>query len=353
MVIGGLTLVGILLMGSLIYPFASALLFAAVLAGAFYPLFERLSARLGGRPTLAGGLITLLVGGLVVIPTLWLGIRVGDEVLTATASAAKALRGGGGVPELVKLLPVSVQVRVRRAINQIPGGSEQIENLADDRSADAAAAVTGGLVAMASLAIHFSLMLVALFFLLLDGKRLVQWIARVTPLPTQQILDICTDFRNVSVAILLSSLGTAGIQSIAALAGYVVAGVPHPVFFTFVTFVVAFIPAIGAASVTLGAAALLFITGHSEAALGLALWGVLVVSTVDNLVKPWLLKGRMAVDGGLIFFALLGGMATFGPVGLVAGPLILSFFLAIVRLGLQESRPLASEPDPDAAPQTT
>ncbi len=335
-----------LLMGSLIYPFASALLFAAVLAGALYPTFERASALLGRRPTLAAGVLTFLVGALVVVPTLWLGMKVGDEVLTSAASVAKALRGGGGVPELVKLLPLSLQVRVRQAINQIPGGNEQIESLADGRSADAAAAVTGGILAVASIVIDFSVMLAALFFLLLDGKRLVQWIAKVTPLPTQQILDICTDFRTVSVAILLSSLGTAGIQSLAALAGYLVSNLPQPAFFTFLTFVVAFIPAIGAASVVLAAAGLLFITGHSEAALGLALWAILVVSTVDNLVKPWLLKGRMEVDGGLIFFALLGGMATFGPVGLVAGSLILSFFLAVVRLGRQEPRPVGERTEP-------
>jgi len=106
-----------------------------------------------------------------------------------------------------------------------------------------------------------------------------------------------------------------------------------------VTFVVAFIPAVGAASVVLAVAAFLFVNGQSQAALALALWGALVVSTIDNLVKPWLLQGRIEIHGGLIFFALLGGIATFGPVGLVAGPLILSFFLAVVRLARQEPRP--------------
>lgn len=338
-VLAGLMLVGMLLLGSLIYPFASALLFAAVLAGSFYPMFERLASRLGKRPTIAAGLITFMVGALLLTPTLWLGIKVADEVLTGASTVARALRGGGGVPELVKLLPPSLQARVRGAINSVPGGNEQIENLADNRSGDAAAAVTSGVMKVAAVAIDFTLMLAAMFFLLLDGKKLVQWIATVAPLPEQQILDICSDFRNVSAAILLSSLGTAGVQAVAALAGYLATGVPQPVFFTFVTFVVAFIPAVGAASVVLAVAGLLFFNGHSEAALGLALWGIVVVSTIDNLVKPWLLKDRMEIHGGLIFFALLGGMATFGPVGLVAGPLILSFFLAVVRLVRHEPRP--------------
>jgi predicted PurR-regulated permease PerM len=179
-------------------------------------------------------------------------------------------------------------------------------------------------------------MLVAFFFLLLDGKRLVNWIATVAPLPGSQILEIFSDFRSVSVAVLRSSLGTAGVQSIAALIGYVAASVPQPLFFTLVTFVVAFIPAIGAASVVLAAAGLLFFTGHNGPAAYLAIWGIVVVSTVDNVVKPWLLKGQMEIHAGLIFFALVGGLATFGPAGLVAGPLILSFFLAVVRLNRNE-----------------
>jgi predicted PurR-regulated permease PerM len=341
-VLTGLAILGMVLMGALIYPFASALLFAAVLAGAFYPMFERLTARLWNRPAIAAALITFMVGAFVATPTLWLGIRIGDEVLQGAGSVTRALKDGGGVPELVDLLPPSIQARVRAAINKLPGGNEQIESLADNRSGAAAAVVTAGVMKAAGVAVDFTLMLVAMFFLLQDGLKLVQWIATVAPLPEQQILDICSDFRNVSAAILLSSLGTAGVQSAAALAGYLATGVPQPAFFTFVTFIVAFIPALGASSVVLAVAGLLFFNGHSEPALYLALWGIVVVSTIDNLVKPWLLKGRMEIHGGLIFFALLGGMVTFGPVGLVAGPLILSFFLAVVRLARHEPRAAAA-----------
>lgn len=339
----GLAFLGVGLLGSLIYPFASALLFAAVLAGAFFPMFERLTARLRGRAMVASLLITLMVGAFLATPTVWLAVRVGDEVLTVMSKVQRALRTGGGVPAVVRLLPPSIQVKVRSAINALPGGAEQIQDLADNRSGDAAAALTQGLLATALFVVDFSLMLVAFFFFLLDGKRLVHWIATVAPMPDAQILEIVADFRAVSVAVLFSSLGTAGVQAAAALVGYLATSVPQPLFFTLVTFVVAFIPAIGAAGVVLACAGLLFATGHAEPAFYLALWGIAVVSTVDNLVKPWLLKGRMEVHGGLIFFALVGGMATFGPVGLVAGPLILSFFLAVVRLNRNEPRPVATE----------
>lgn len=338
----GLVLLGAALLGSLIYPFASALLFAAVLAGALYPQCERLTARLGGRAMLASGLVTVAVSVLLAVPTVWLALTVGSEVLTGATSIERTLRKGGGVPALIDRLPPSIRERAHSLAERLPGGTDQIQDLAENQAGNAAAAATAALIAASTIVIKAALMLVAFFFFLVDGKRLVHWFATVAPLPAGQILDILSDFRTVSVAVLLSSLGTAGVQALAALLGYLATGVPHPVFFTFVTFIVAFIPAIGAASVVVGVAALLFLTGHPQAALFLALWGVLVVGFVDNLVKPWLLKGRMEIHGGLIFFALVGGIATFGPVGLVAGPLILSFFLAVVRLWRKEPHAVAA-----------
>jgi predicted PurR-regulated permease PerM len=340
----GLALLGVGLLASLIYPFASALVFAAALAGALYPQFEKLRARLGGRATVAAGLMTFAVGVLLAAPTAWLAVTVGRQVLTGVSTIELTFRDGGGVDDLIDRLPPSIRERAHHAVERLPGGSDQVQDLAEKQAGKAAAAVTGALVATSTVLLNAALMLIAFFLLLVDGERLVQWIATVAPLPERQILDILSDFRTVSVAVLLSSLGTAGIQSLAALAGYVAAGVPQPLFFGLITFIVAFIPAVGATSVVFVAAGLLLLIGHPQAALCLALWGALVVSFMDNLVKPLLLKDRMEIHGGLIFFALIGGMATFGPVGLVAGPLILSFFLAMVRLCRKELRPAPAPP---------
>ena len=284
----------------------------------------------------ASGLLTLTVGALLAIPALWLAVRIGDEVWTGATAVEKTLRKGGGVPELIKMLPRPIQAKVRSAVQSVPGGTEKIEDMADNRTDGAAAAVSTGVAVTTGIIVQFSLMLVALFFLLADGKALVRWTATVAPLPEEQIYGILEGFRTISVAVMLSSFSTAGVQSMAALAGYLVAGVPQPFFFAFLTFVVAFIPVVGASSVVLTLAGYLFFTGNNGPALGLTLWAVFVVSTIDNFVQPWLLKGRMQINGGLIFFALVGGIATFGPIGLIAGPLILSFFLAVVKLSSQE-----------------
>jgi predicted PurR-regulated permease PerM len=111
-----------------------------------------------------------------------------------------------------------------------------------------------------------------------------------------------------------------------------ISSVPHPIFFATVTFFVAFIPAVGAGGMCLLAAVLLLAMGKTWMALFLALWGVFVVGMVDNIIKPLLVKRGLHMHGAIVFFALLGGLAVFGTVGLIAGPLIVSLFLALVRI---------------------
>jgi predicted PurR-regulated permease PerM len=307
------------------------LLFAAVLAGALHPWQERLAERLGGRREWAASALTLAVVLLLVVPLALLIVNLSGHLLESITNLRKTLEAGG-LPGVVRDLPPSLRAVAARLVQHLPQKPAEIGELAGNHSGEAAVAMSGIVLATSSALFQAAMMVIAVYFLLLDGPTLVAWIARVAPLPDGQVLEILTDFRNVSVAVLVSSFATAGVQALAALAGFLLAGAPQPVFFTFVTFIMAFVPALGAASVVLAASVLLFLAGHSSAALFLAAWGVLVVGLVDNLVKPLLMKDRVEIHGALIFFALLGGLATFGPVGLLAGPLILSFFLAIVRI---------------------
>jgi predicted PurR-regulated permease PerM len=141
------------------------------------------------------------------------------------------------------------------------------------------------------------------------------------------------------IAVIMSTVITAAVQAVVALIGYLIARVPNALFFAGITFFVAFIPAVGAAVVCLAAALLLFVTGHAYMALFLALWGLLVVGLVDNLVKPLLIKAGMEMRGAVVFFALVGGIGTFGAVGLLIGPLVVALFLALLRMYKRDFKP--------------
>jgi predicted PurR-regulated permease PerM len=328
------------LLGSLLYPFASALLFAAVLAGALHPWFERLAVRLGRRRRLAAVIVTVAVSLLVVVPLTLLAVTLGGVVVDGIDYVRETL-AQGGVPALVQRLPPATQSLARRLAGALPQRPVPLEELAGNHSGAAARAMGGVLAATGAFLLKIGMTVVAFYFLLLEGPRLVDWLVGVTPLPESQSRQLLGDFRNVSVAVLLASMGTAGIQSLAALTGYLLAGVPRPLFFTMVTFIVAFVPAIGATSVVVALAALMWLGNQPRAALFLLAWGLLVVGLVDNVLKPWLMRGRMHVHGALIFFALFGGLAAFGPVGLLAGPLVLAYFLAVVRIWPRAAEPPA------------
>jgi len=237
-----------------------------------------------------------------------------------------------GVQGLVNDLPRPLRALAQKVMSRLPQDQGDLQDLTQKQSGRAAAAVGGVLTATWDVVIQLVMMLIAFFFFLVDGPQLVDWFEDVMPLGRGQTRRLLGEFRQVSVAVIVSSVATAAIQAAVALVGYLIARVPNPFFFAIVTLIVALVPAVGAGSVVLAAAAIMYLGGHSYAALFLVLWGILAVGLIDNVVKPFLIRGGIELHGAVVFFALLGGLAYFGPVGLVAGPLVVSFFLAVIRM---------------------
>ena len=129
---------------------------------------------------------------------------------------------------------------------------------------------------------------------------------------------------------------TAIVQSLLAGASYIVAGVPNPMVLTLVTLVFALIPF--GPPIAYGCVALwLFSQGHTVEAAGVLIWGVAIVSSADNVIRPLVISGATKIPFLLIMFGVLGGLASFGLVGLFIGPVILAVLLAIWKEWLQEN----------------
>jgi predicted PurR-regulated permease PerM len=320
-------------------PFWGALLMAAVFAAALRPLMERLARALRGRRHLAALALTLGVLLAVLLPVGALGAALVKEVLRGVLWL-KATLASQGIWGLVERLPDPVAELVRRLVAAIPDPQAQLQQLAA-RGGQAAVALGGVLAATGTIVFQATLFLIALFFFLTDGARLVGWIDGHLPLRPGQFRTLMDEFRRTSASVLLATVATAGIQTVTALAGYLIAGAPSVLFLTLITFVVALIPALGAAVVLVAVGLLLMATGHVFAGVFLAVWGVVVVSIIDNVARPFLLKGGLSLHGGLVFFALLGGLAVFGAVGLVIGPLALTFLATAADMYRRE---LEAEP---------
>ncbi|MDZ4697677.1 MAG: AI-2E family transporter [Deltaproteobacteria bacterium] len=195
----------------------------------------------------------------------------------------------------------------------------------------------GSLGLLTNLVTQAAVMIIALYFLLLDSRRLASWLVRAFPLPEVQTRTALGDFRRSARAALGGNLGTAAAQALVATIGYLIAGAPQAVFFGLLTFFTSFFPAVGSAMVALPLAAWLAFDGHTASAIFLALWAVLVVGLVDNLLRPMLTRGNDEAHSGLVFFAILGSLSLLGPIGLVAGPLTVSAFVTLHKVWNQQT----------------
>ena len=314
--------------GYVAWPIATALLIAAVLAVVLAPVQARLSRWLRGRRAISAGILVLAVLFLVIGPLLGLTTVLVKEAADGVRFIQDTVRSQG-VAGLVEKLPAPLDGYTRSALESLGDLGQIAQKHVIEQGPRAASAVAAALKATGSLVFDLSMTLIALYFLLVSGRDLIAWLVSVSPLAPAQTNQLIAEFKKVSYAVIVATVATAAVQAAVAGIGYLIAGVPHPMFFTALTFFVALIPAIGAAGVCLFAALIEVATGHPYMGLFLALWGIVAVGLIDNIVKPFLIKGDLEMGGAVVFFALIGGIGAFGMAGLLVGPLAVAAFMLL------------------------
>jgi predicted PurR-regulated permease PerM len=343
-VLGGATL----LIAAIVFPMWRPLLIAAVLAGVLSPLYEKVAKRLGGRRSLCAALFTAATVVLILIPLALLATIAIREAVGAIGLVRSTV-ASEGVEGLIAKAPDSIEGWLHRLEKHLPTEIDRAQSQFAAGGRWALGAVSGALAVMGRFGLKLALMLIAFFFLLRDGRALVDWIIGATPLRAERVRYMMREFRDVARSVLGANFITGGVQAVIATIGFFIARAPSPVFFGLLTLFASLIPSVGTALVTLPVAALLLLLGHPWAALFLAVWAVVVVGLIDNVLRPMLIHGRVQLHGALVFFSLIGAIGAFGAVGLFLGPLALVFFLAVVRTRRLEREGLPREGLPKEA----
>jgi predicted PurR-regulated permease PerM len=305
---------------------------AAVLATSLSPLHRRLTRALGGMRQLSAVLLTLMVMALIGVP---LGVVLGvlvHQALGGVTLAQHALGISSVAQFTPEALPPVVRERLSQALALFHISREQLGSLFAqatqwvERFAPSALEASGGLL------VHSVVTLLGLFFFLIKGSSILDWLKGITPLAEEQTQELIDEFRKVSRAALVGTLFTAGIQGTLSAAGYIVFRLPEPLFLGLLTAMAAFIPVAGTSLVWAPAVLILWIAGSHAAAIGLLAWCLVFVLGVEHVAKPLILRGQVEMHMGLIFLSLLGGITMFGLIGILAGPVIVAFFLAMTRM---------------------
>lgn len=305
-------------------PVLGALLLGGFAVLVAYRPFERLASALRGRRRLAAVIATSVVTVAVLLP---LGVAAGYAV----SEAADGIRwlnhevaASGGYAALVEQLPAPIRDR----LPSFAGGLDAAVAWAA-RAASAAphlVASTGWLLSEALLSV------VTMYYLFVEGPSLVTFLNRVSPLRAEQTQALLAEFRAVALALFRGNLVVAFFHGASAALGYATFGVPRVLLLGVLTAVASFVPLVGTGLVWIPLVAALALTHHEARALGLLAWCATVVGLSDNILRPFVSKGQMALPRLLVFLTLFGGLQMFGAKGLLLGPLLGSLAVTALRL---------------------
>ena len=340
-VAGGVALVGISVW--VLRPFLVSLLWAGILAYVTWPLYRFVRHRTR-RPRLAAGLITLATALVVGVPVAWILVALAGEASGLIEGARAWVEAGAPFPEWVMARPWLAEPLTRLRAESVVE-PKAIAEYATRYASQVSSQLLNVAGSLASNVFKFGLTVTTLFFFYVDGERIAEQLARLARIVFPQTREeILPYVGSVVRAVVFGLLGTALVQGTIAGIGFAFFDVPSPVALGALTSVASFLP-MGPTLVWVGAVLWLLAGNHVGDAVGMALWGVFLVSTIDNVLRPLLISGGEArIPFLLVFFGVLGGLMSFGMLGLFLGPVVLAVSFALVAEFSRRSERVAPLP---------
>ncbi len=321
------------LLYKILLPLRAELGWAAVLAFILYPLHEALTRRLKGRRALAAGIITGLTPFLVLAPLAVLGAVFAGQVAHVIDSLrGRTLLSGPEILERLSSLPLlGGAVDWARANASV--SFEQVQGWLDSSLQallEHAAAAGGGLaLGVFGTLLGFFMMLFMLYFFLQDGRAILTALEHLIPTTSERRHRTLGYLGAVTRAVVFGSVATAFVQGVIVGIGFAIARLPSPVVFGVVGVIAAFLPS-GAGIVLIPAVGYLAFAGRWGAAIFLGCWTV-GMWLLESVLRPLLTARHMEVSTLAVFVGAIGGASAFGILGLIIGPVVLSFAVALVR----------------------
>jgi len=295
------------------------------------PLQRRLSSALGGRPSIAAGMLVVLTTLIIFVPVLSSLLILGNQTGTFLNWLAPRLKPAElqqSLQDWLSSYPLLAAWLDLQRPSGVPILSDGLQRLA----AGANTVLQGTIARFTAALFDIMLFLLMLFFLLKDGGSLRAEFHRVSPFTEQQETLIFDHIGRTVKAVLQAMVVVPVVQGVIAAVGFWFFGVPHPLAWGVAVVFAAFVPLLGSPLGWIPAVVYLYYVSTLKSAIGLLVYGVVVISGIDNVVKPLILHGSAQIHPLLGFLAILGGAFAFGPVGFLVGPVVLSLGLSAIRI---------------------
>ena len=328
-------------------PFLVALIWAVVLVVFFQRLHTRVRDRIM-NPNLAALTTTLILTAILIIPVGFVFSLFTNQAIAVTQWVVEDWKHGEGWRSMfawlerlpLQFLPFEIKLEDLRGF--------AIQNL---RQWGVGLAERAGRVAQNVLGITVNLLvtLLACFYLFRDGPALMKTLRDIAPLDPDYRERLLTITENVLFASVLSSFAVAAVQGTLGGIAFWIVGVPGPALWGIVMMLASFIPFVGASIIWAPVALYFLFSGDYLKAGILVVVGVLVIGTVDNILRPILISGRVELNGLLVLISVVGGISAFGLLGIVLGPVLIAVAVAVLAAERERRAALSPAESPPAA----
>lgn len=307
-------------------PFLAPLVLAAIFAYIFQPLYQKFLRATRDRAAVSAMATTIVSVIIVLLPLTFLGTLILKESTQLYQTLSNGDTGGlismveNAVESMRTLLPLPDTFSFNFSEYLQQGAEAVVQNLGNIFSS------------FAKIFMNVFVFLMAFYFFLKDGERLKNYLVELSPLSDENDEFIVTRLKASVAATIKGNLSIGLIQGILTGVGFAIFGVPNPALWGSVAAIMALVPGIGTALVIVPAVLFLFAVGETFNGTALILWGLTAVGLIDNFLGPELVGRSMQMHPLAVFLAVLGGLAFFGPMGFLLGPLAVSVCVALIDI---------------------
>jgi len=329
----------------ILQPFLVALIWAAILATVFHPVFETLSRR-WKRPELAGVLACVLITVVIILPVLVLLVLLAGESVQAYHYLQDRSQTGS-LPRLESLTESAAYEWLRAKLLMLGMPEPDLRSIA----VKAAETISQFLVrhsssvfsGFATFLFNFVVMMVGTYYMFLSGPALMEELRRLSPLRREHEDKIIAKFTEITRATFEGNLMTALLQGIAGGLVFLGFGLPSPLLWGAVMTFLSLVPLVGTALVWGPVVIYYLLTGQWARGAILFFLCAVVVGSIDNFIKPMLIRRRAQIPTIWVFVGVMGGVGAFGFLGFVLGPLMFAVLFTLIEIYQVEFRNELSE----------
>jgi len=325
-----------ILLVRLFWTYVSAIVLALLIASAFYPLYARVKVLLNNRAQAASTLMSVVIAVILLIPFGWFVGTLSNEAFDLYSSSRNLvsidkidimLHGDSVWAQRIRGMADRFNIELNlEALNQLAAAvgtnvglflSRQLRSIASN---------------LLSFLIHFFLMILVIFYIFRDGRRLKNYLSELLPLPLSQQEMLVFKFREMGRAVILGNGVSGIIQGILAGIAFYFSGLGSPFLWGTVAGFMAFLPVIGASIVFIPATIILFLQEKFGMAVIFLIYNLCYSGLIEYVIKPRVIGKGMRMNPLLVFIGVIGGIKLFGILGVVYGPLIITIFLTLAEI---------------------